>query len=122
MDELTLVRKFLEAIGMPKKQQSDVCCYTILAMANITTKDTWEKASNEWIRIHDIIQFINEHYPVEYAENTREVFRKQALHAFRSAAIVEDNGLATNSPNYRYRITEETLSVLRCLESFSWLE
>ena len=31
----------------------------------------------------------------------------------RTAAIVEDNGLATNSPNYRWRLTEEFLSVLQ---------
>ena len=122
MDKLSLVRSFLDAIGMPKKQQSDVCCYTILAMAGIRPKTSWAKASNAWIRIHDIIQFINQYYRASYAENSRETFRKQALHAFREATIVEDNGLATNSPNYRYRITEETLSVLRCLESASWLE
>lgn len=122
MDKLNLVRSFLGAIGMPKKQQSDVCCYTILAMAGIRPKTSWAKASNEWIRIHDIIQFINQYYRASYAENSRETFRKQALHAFREAAIVEDNGLATNSPNYRYRLTEETLSVLSCLDSDTWLE
>ena len=48
-----------------------------------------------------------------YAENSRETFRKQAMHRFRTAALIEDNGKATNSPNYRYRITDETLSVLK---------
>lgn len=48
-----------------------------------------------------------------YAENSRETFRKQAMHAFRTAALIEDNGMATNSPNYRYRITKEFLRVIR---------
>ncbi len=75
-------------------------------MANLKSKTRWAKATNEWVRIHDIIAFVNKNYNVSYAENSRETFRKQALHHFRTAAIVEDNGQATNSPNYRYRLTE----------------
>ena len=47
------------------------------------------------------------------SENSRETFRKQAMHAFRTAALIEDNGMATNSPNYRYRITNEFLRVIQ---------
>lgn len=120
MSKIEMVRVFLEAVGMPKKQQADVCCYAILAMAGIKPRTPWRKAENTWIRIHDIIQFINQFYKTTYAENSRETFRKQAMHAFRSAAIIEDNGLATNSPNYKYRLTEETLSVLQCLDNEDW--
>ena len=35
------------------------------------------------------------------------------MHAFRTAALIEDNGKATNSPNYRYRITNEFLCVIQ---------
>lgn len=35
------------------------------------------------------------------------------MHPFRTAALIEDNGLATNSPNYRYRLTNEFLQVIR---------
>lgn len=122
MGKIEMARAFLEAVGMPKKQQADVCCYTILAMAGIKPKTAWAKTSNEWIRIHDIIQFANQFYRTTYAENSRETFRKQALHAFRTAAIIEDNGLATNSPNYRYRLTAEALSVLKCMDNADWLE
>lgn len=122
MDKIEMVRSFLEAVGMPKKQHADVCCYAILAMAGIKPKNAWIKANNEWIRIHDIIQFVNQFYRTTYAENSRETFRKQAMHPFRTAAIIEDNGLATNSPNYRYRLTEEALSVLRCLDNNDWRE
>ena len=96
-------RGFLQTIGMPKAQQADICCYVILAMADIKPDMSWSEATNEWIRIHDIIQFVNTFYSTSYAENSRETFRKQALHRFRTAALVEDNGKATNSPNYRYR-------------------
>ena len=94
-------REFLQTIGMPKAQQADICCYVILAMAGIKSDMSWSEATNEWIRIHDIIQFVNTFYGMSYAENSRETFRKQALHRFRTAALIEDNGKATNSPNYR---------------------
>ena len=101
---------------MPPQQQSTLCCLTLLAMANIKKDGTFEDATNEWIRIHDVIEFIDKEYGILYAENSRETFRKQAMHHFRTAAIIEDNGKATNSPNYRYRITPEFLRVIRSLQ------
>ena len=113
MDKLVEIKEILGIMGMPKAQQSDLCALTILAMSDVTTHTPFTNASNAWLRIHDIIQFINTHYDKAYAENSRETFRKQALHHFRTAAIVEDNGKATNSPNYRWRITDEFLSVIK---------
>ena len=115
MDKIEETREFLQNVGMPKAQQADICCYVILAMAGIKPNMSWSEATNEWIRIHDIIQFANTYYGATYAENSRETFRKQALHRFRTAALVEDNGKATNSPNYRYRLTEETLQTLKAV-------
>ena len=83
---------------------------------NIKEQNKWEEATNEWVRIHDIIQFTKENYGVSYAENSRETFRKQALHHFRTAALIEDNGKATNSPNYRYRLTNEALEVITSIK------
>ena len=120
MDKISETREFLKNIGMPKQQQADICCYVILAMAGIKPEMPWNEATNEWIRIHDIIQFANTYYGTSYAENSRETFRKQALHRFRTAALVEDNGKATNSPNYRYRLTDETLQIIRKLDTNEW--
>lgn len=120
MGKIDEAREFLQLIGMPKAQQADICCYVILAMAGIKPDMAWSEATNDWIRIHDIIQFANAHYGATYAENSRETFRKQALHRFRTAALVEDNGMATNSPNYRYRLTEETLRMLKTMKTSMW--
>ena len=86
---------------------------TVLGMADIKPETDWSEATNNWLRIHDIIQFANANYSVSYAENSRETFRKQALHHFRTAAIVEDNGKSTNSPNYRWRLTREFVNILQ---------
>ena len=118
--KLEETRSLLNELCVPIKQQTDMCCYVLLAMANIRENDTWSAVSNKWIRIHDIIVFIKEHYGVIYAENSRETVRKQAIHHFRNAAFIEDNGEATNSPNYRYRLTNEMLSLIRCFGTDEW--
>ena len=115
MNKIDRTRAFLEEIGMPRRQQTDICCLSLLAMAGITKRMPWKEATNNWIRIHDIIAFAKKNYGITYAENSRETFRKQAMHHFRNAALIEDNGEATNSPNYRYRLTAEALSAIRCL-------
>lgn len=113
MDKLSSIKLLLSQVGLPKAQQGDLCAYVILAMAGIKPKMAFAKATNNWIRIHDIIQFTNENYGRTYAENSREKFRKKALHHFRTAALVEDNGEATNSPNYQWRLTNEFLGVVQ---------
>ena len=113
MDKIDIAKDLLERIGMPTAQQSTLCCLTLLAMANVKKDSSFQDATNNWIRIHDVISFIGDEYGVIYAENSRETFRKQAMHHFRTAAIIEDNGKATNSPNYRYRLTDEFLRVIQ---------
>lgn len=122
MGKIEEAKEFLGCIGMPNSQQTDVCCYTLLAMANIKPDMQWNESTNNWIRIHNIIQFSNQFYAKTYAENSRETFRKQALHRFRTAAVVEDNGKATNSPNYKYRLTKEALQLLKTLQTPKWEE
>lgn len=116
MDNLELAKNLLAKINMPTKQQGTLCCLTLLAMAKLKNGMPWNEATNDWIRIHDVIAFIAENYGIIYAENSRETFRKQAMHPFRTAALIEDNGKATNSPNYRYRITSEFLAVIQSLQ------
>ena len=113
MDKLELAKRLLEQLDMPPKQQSPLCCLALLAMAKLREDTPCSQATNDWLRIHDVIAFIGENYGVMYAENSRETFRKQAMHPFRTAALIEDNGKATNSPNYRYRITSEFLKVIQ---------
>ena len=113
MKKIDEARQILKQLEVTDKQQSNLCCYILLAMAGLAEKSNWSAATNEWIRIHDIIDFISANYGVAYAENSRETFRKQAIHHFRNAAFIEDNGKATNSPNYRYRLTDEMLALLK---------
>lgn len=117
------VKNILALLGMPLQQQSDICCYALLALLGLSASSSWPSAKNEWMRIHDIMVFLRSNYRgVRYAENSRETFRKQAMHSFRVAAIIEDNGTATNSPNYSYRVTAEALSLFRSYGTANWSE
>ena len=116
MKNVTMMRKALMALGIPKAQTSDICCFSLLSLAGIGKADAFGLATSKWMRIHDVIVFTNANYRNRrnaYAENSRETFRKQAMHHFRNAAFIEDNGKATNSPDYRYRVTGEMLEVLK---------
>lgn len=120
MSKIEEARTFLKKLQVPVRQQSDICCLTLLAMANVKENDSWQNATNNWIRIHDVIAYIKYNYDIEYAENSRETFRKQAMHHFRNAAFIEDNGKATNSPNYQYRLTDEMLSLFQSYKTKNW--
>lgn len=120
MPSIKSAQKILELIGMPDKQYAELPALTLLAMAGIDEQSTWDKSTNNWIRIHDIIQFVNTNYRKKYAENSRETFRKQAIQHFMQAGIIENNGKATNSPNFRYRITSEFKELIRKFDSNEW--
>ena len=120
LKNLDSAKEILKAIEMPERQQNDISAYTLLALANIRQHNKWSESTANWIRIHDIIRFIYVNYDVQYAENSRETFRKQVIHQFRDAAIIEDNGKATNSPLYRYRLTEEFLKLIQTYDSPEW--
>lgn len=85
MSKLEEAKEILSSLKVPAKQQNGMCCCVLLAMANLTEEQAWGSAANNWIRIHDVIAFANSNYGTTYAENSRETFRKQAMHliAFR---------------------------------------
>lgn len=120
MSKIEEAREILKELQVPAKQHTDLCCFVLLAMADRKEQDPWSSATNNWIRIHDVITYIKENYGVTYAENSRETFRKQAMHHFRNAAFIEDNGEVTNSPNYRYRLTDEMLFLIQNYGTDSW--
>lgn len=120
MSKLEEARNILSVLKVPSEQQNVMCCCVLLAMAGIREEQCWAQATNNWMRIHDVIVFAGEKYGIVYAENSRETIRKQAMHHFRNAAFIEDNGKATNSPNYQYRLTDEMLKLLQSYGSGTW--
>ena len=42
MDKLDDAKKILFMLGMPSKQQSDLCAYTLVALAGLKTNMKWQ--------------------------------------------------------------------------------
>lgn len=120
MSKIDEAREILNALQVPAKQQNSMCCCVLLALTGLVEGGDWSNAANEWIGIHEVIAFTSENYGITYAENSRETIRKQAMHHFRNAAFIEDNGKPTNSPNYRYRLTDEMLRLIQSFDGDEW--
>jgi type II restriction enzyme len=122
MARLEDAKEILKALGLPPKQQNDVAAYALLALCGIRRTTKWPAAELRPLRIHDMIVFTNAEYRVPagiepYKENTRETFRRQAIHQFEQARVVDRNvdsdDLATNSPNTQYALSNSALAVIR---------
>lgn len=110
-------KTILAVLGMPSAQQNDNAAYTLLACAGVGPEAPWASAHALRVTPHTVIQFARDHYRKNYAENTRETIRRQAIHQFVQGGILHRNpdepGLATNSPRTHYALTDEALVVIR---------
>lgn len=102
---------------MPKRQCNTNAAYTLLAFAGVGQKTPWCEARAVRTNPHGVISFAREKHSKEYAENTRETIRRQAIHQFVQGGILERNpdepALPTNSPRTHYALTGEALGVIR---------
>ena len=124
MSKTEEARDILEQLGMPPAQRNDISCLTLLALAGLSEDDAWSDASKPSLTIHQILVYMREAYARDYAENTREVVRRQVIHQLEQARVVDRNpdapDLPTNSPRTHYGLTDEALSVLRLYQSDGW--
>lgn len=124
MGKISEAQEILRALGMPPAQQNESSALTFLSLANLREVDPWEKAKPVRLRIHDIISFIKVAYGREYAENTRETIRRQVIHQFEQAKIVDKNPdnplLSTNSPRTHYALTDEVIELIKGYGGKGW--
>ena len=78
MSKLSDAKEILNALQVPTKQQNGMCCCVLLAMAGLTEELPWSEATNNWIRIHDVIAFANSNYGMTYALETLHSLRTMA--------------------------------------------
>lgn len=126
MSKLDEAKDILSAIGMPKEQTNDRSAYVLLSLANIKNSDAWADAKTTSLRIVDIMNFMAENYGKIYKPNTRETIRKSTIHQFVEGAVIEKNiderDRPTNSPNYRYSLTDEMLCLIKTYGTNKWQE
>ncbi len=107
----------LAALGLPGSQQNERSALTLLALAKLGPKDPWSNVQRPLLRIWDIMGFMRKAYGKDYAANSRETIRRQTIHQFEQARIVDRNpddpDRPTNSGKNVYQLTEEVTEVLK---------
>ena len=72
------------------------------------------------------MEFIRQNYGQDYKPNSRETIRRQTLHQFEQARIVDRNrddpARPTNSKDNNYSLTPPMLEILREYPSGAWME
>lgn len=124
MTKVDEAKAILAALGLPAKQQNDRSARVLLALAGVKQQTSWKQATNKLIRIHDMIEFIAQHYEFQYVENSRETIRRQSIHQFEQSGIVirnpDDPTRPTNSGLTVYSLTSEVLEVIRTFDTPQW--
>ncbi len=127
MNKIDEAKEILKGLGLPIPQQNEISAYTLLALCGIEPTDKWKDATNKSAKVSKgIMAFCKEVYNKEYAPNTRETFRRQVLHQFVQARIVDYNPenplLPVNSPKAHYALTKEALTAIRTFGTKKWKE
>jgi type II restriction enzyme len=125
MSKIAEAQEILKALGLPPAQYNEMSALTFLAVCYIKENDSWANANRKSLGVtKGIMTFVNENYGKSYAPNTRETFRRQVLHQFVQARIVDYNpdkpDLPVNSPNAHYALTNEVLEVVKSYQTTNW--
>lgn len=107
----------LADLGLPAAQQNRLSALALLALLDLRPNQEGAAARNPMRGVHAIMGFGNTHYGTNWAENTRETFRKDAIHYFEMARLIAKNpdnpDRPTNSPHTVYQVTDTALQLLR---------
>jgi len=109
--------EIIKSLGLPRQQQNERSCLTLLALAGLKARDSWAKTTRPLLRTVDIMQRMSDHYGKTYKPNSRETIRRQTLHQFVDARLIDRNpdkpDRPTNSGDNAYQLTEQAAAVLR---------
>ncbi|WP_419208114.1 hypothetical protein ACN08N_00565 (plasmid) [Photobacterium leiognathi subsp. mandapamensis] len=108
--KLEQAKEILKALGLPKQQYNDRSAWVFLALANVKPNDDWSVANSPLLPTVNIMDFIRSEYGKDYKPNSRETIRRQTLHQFDQAQIVDRNrdnpARATNSKDNNYSLNK----------------
>ena len=121
MSKLEDAREILRSLGLPKAQQNERSCLTLVALAGLHADDPWAWTKRPLLHIWDIMGWMRQNYGKDYAANSRETIRRQTVHQFEQARLVDRNPddpkRPTNSGETRYQLTNDAVKVLKSFES-----
>lgn len=125
--KISEAQEILKDMGLPPAQQNKISALTFLALANIKPDSLWKDAEKKSLTLtKDIMEFVNHHYKADYASNTRESFRKNAIKPFIHFKLISLNPdnptLSQNSALTHYALTKNTLGTVLKFGENSWAE
>jgi len=123
-EKLNQAKTLLTELGLPKAQCNDRSCWVLLALANVKPSDSWNQSSAPLLPTVDIMKFIRNEYGMDYKPNSRETIRRQTLHQFEQARIVDRNrdnpARATNSKDNNYSLNKPISDILDAYPNGDW--
>lgn len=124
--KLEEAKELLRALGLPKQQTNNRSAWVFLALADIRPNDKWQEAKAPLLPTVSIMQFIRDNYGQDYKPNSRETIRRQTLHQFEQARIVDRNrddpSRPTNSALNNYSLNKPIINILREYPDGNWQE
>lgn len=122
--KLDEAREILKEFELPNAQTNERSAWVFLALANIKPDDLWSDAEAPLLQTFVIMQFISDNYGKTYKPNSRETIRRQTLHQFEQARIVDRNRdnpkRPTNSKDNNYSLNEPVLEIIRNYPDGNW--
>lgn len=114
----------LKELGLPREQQNERSALTLLSLLALKADTPWSSATEPLMGITPMMEFFSAHYGKKYAPNTRETVRRQTIHQFLDAGIVninpDDPERPTNSPYSVYQIEPGLLKLLKSYGNPKW--
>jgi adenine-specific DNA-methyltransferase len=124
--KLSEAKTLLTALGLPKAQCNDRSGWVFLALANIKPSYNWNTATAPLLPTVNIMGFIRNEYGMDYKPNSRETIRRQTLHQFEQARVVDRNrddpARPTNSKDNNYSLNQPILEILAVYPNGNWKE
>lgn len=125
-EKLEQAKTVLRALGMPSQQTNDRSAWVFLALANIRPSTSWSDVKAPLLRTVEIMSFIRDEYGMDYKPNSRETIRRQTLHQFEQARMVDRNrddpARPTNSAYNNYSLNNSIVEILRLFPNGAWKE
>lgn len=109
--------EIIKSLGLPRQQQNERSCLTLLALAGLSESQPWSATDRPLHRVLDVMNWMKSKYRKKYAANSRETIRRQTIHQFEQARLIDRNPddptRPTNSGDTNYQLTEDAAEVLR---------
>lgn len=78
-----------------------------LAIAHILPDGSVKSTDNDYMRVQDIIEFLNTYYGCSYKTGSRETIRKEAITELTDKGLIESNNQSKQSPRYGYKLKKK---------------